>query len=140
MRVRFGVKWIGGPALSKTLTKLVITATNFGPGVVHCRMLQLKKEPLWRRLLRKTKHAVMLHDYTNRMSGQLPAKLDVGVNIDLLLDYSADCFMKETFTHVGLSDSFGRVHWCPRRDVLDAYRTYKKDFAQSMAATAITSK
>jgi len=70
----------------------------------------------------------MLHDYSNPLSGKLPARLEVGETIHLLIPYDEDCFLREKDTHIGLSDSFGRVHWAPARDVTKAKREFRKDF------------
>jgi hypothetical protein len=70
----------------------------------------------------------MIHDYQNPLSGQLPAYLDVGERIDLLIRYERDCFLSEDFTHIGLSDSFGRIHWASAKDVKQARKAYQKKF------------
>lgn len=107
---------------------LNIKATNFGPGSVTISMICVKKAEIWRRLIRKTKHAVITPDYTNPLSSKLPAKIEVGDKIELLLPYKKDSFLRSHFTHIGVNDYFGRTHWAPKRDLKKAYATWKKDF------------
>lgn len=131
LKIGFGVKEIISPSLAEHLTKLILTATNFGPGRIKCSMIELRNAPLWRRVLRKTRQAIIIHDYQNPMSAQLPATLEVGDKMDLILPYDKECCLSKPFTHIGLSDSFGRIHWAPTRDMRRAKEHYQKDFAKS---------
>jgi hypothetical protein len=64
--------------------------------------------------------------YNNPTDGSLlPCKLDVGDTATFLFDYDAP-FIEQRFTHIGIRDSFGRIHWAARRDVRLAKRLYKK--------------
>jgi hypothetical protein len=128
VKMRFSLSHIHHSTFPKPIDSLVLSTTNMGPGQISLSMIQLRAAPLWRRLLRKTKHAVMIHDYQNPLSGQLPAYLDVGERIDLLIRYERDCFLSEDFTHIGLSDSFGRIHWASAKDVKQARKAYQKKF------------
>lgn len=120
LKVRFSLSDVIHPTFPKAITSLILSATNLGPGQIKCSLIQLRVAPFWRRLFRKTKHAVMIHDYENPISGKLPAKLEVGEGVDLLIRYQEDCFLGEDYTHIGLSDSFGRVHWASPSDVAKA--------------------
>jgi len=128
LRVSFSLREIMGPSIPMPIKTLMLSATNFGPGHIRCCMIQLRTAPLWRKLMRRSKRAVLLHDYTNPLSGKLPSRLEVGDTLDLLIPYDKDCFLREQCTHIGLSDSFGRVHWAPARDVPEARQEFKKDF------------
>lgn len=107
-----------------------VKATNYGPGIVHILMIEAKTSPLWRRLLRKTKHAVIMYDYTNPLSAKLPKKLEVGETADLLLPYTKESWPKEPFTHIGVSDSFGRVHWAPRKQLRKVREQWQEKFEE----------
>ena len=107
---------------------LNLKVTNFGPGVVNISMICAKESEWWRRLLRKTRHAVINADYINPMSSKLPAKIDMGDKIELLLPYDGDCFLQSHFTHIGVSDYYGRVHWAPKQQLKKAYKSWQKDF------------
>lgn len=105
-----------------------LKATNFGPGPVTISMICVKEAQIWRRLLRKTKYGFITPDYKNPLSGRLPAKIEVGDKIELLLPYDKDSFLRSRFTHIGLNDYYGRTHWAPSRDLKKAYTKWKKDF------------
>jgi len=109
---------------------IVLTATNFGPGPVQCTMIFLKRATLWARLTRAVKYAALVHDLDNPLSGKLPAKLEVGGCVELLIAYKEDCFLRDGYTHVGVKDSFGRVHWACRKDVARAKAAYAEGFTQ----------
>jgi hypothetical protein len=110
---------------------LNLTVTNFGPGVVTVSTVQLRAWSLWRRLTRRTKFAIVMHDYTNPLSAKLPTKLEVGDKLDLLFPYDEDCFLKDKdFTHVGVYDFFGRVHWAPPDQLRKICDKWSKDFPQ----------
>jgi len=38
------------------------------------------------------------------------------------------CFLHTSPTHIGISDSFGKVHWAPRSRVKEAIARYRRDF------------
>lgn len=105
-----------------------IRATNFGPGVVTLSSIVAKNAPLWRRVFRKVQNAFIIPDYTNPLSGRIPAKLETGDKVELLLPFDADCLLSKTFTHIGLNDFYGRSHWAPSRDVKRAYKEWHKEF------------
>jgi hypothetical protein len=134
LRLSFGVKSIHHSTLEKPLQKIVLSAVNFGPRPVYCQMIHARTSSWWRRLFRKTKHAVVMADSKETLSGRLPSKLEVGEGIDLLLPYTNDCLLGEDFTHIGLMDSFGRFHWAPCKDVKAARKEYRRDFVESRHA------
>jgi hypothetical protein len=107
---------------------LNIKATNFGPGVVTLSTIVVKDSRLWTRLMRQPRYAIITPDYTNPLSAKLPAKLEAGDKIELLLPYDKEAFLKERFNRVGLSDYFGRIHWARIREFKRARETWHKDF------------
>ncbi len=128
VKVSFGKRMIHHSTLPKPLPKLVLSATNFGPGAVKLSMIQFRNATLWKRLTRATEHAVIIHDYTEPMSAKLPATVEPGDQIDLLLPWDEKCCMSEPCTHMGISDYFGRVHWAPRSDVKATRERWLKEF------------
>lgn len=127
--VSFSVVVIIHDSLPHRPQYLNITATNFGPGVATLSSIIVKNAPVWRRILTKVKWAIITPDYGNTLSARLPAKLETGDKVELLLPYDEKCFLSEAFTHVGLSDYYGRKHWAPRRDLRKAYAEWGKDHA-----------
>lgn len=105
-----------------------ITATNFGPGPVNLSMIQARYSPFWKRVLGKSEYAVIMHDYTNPMSARLPAKVEAGDRIDLLLPYNKECLLHRDWTHIGINDFFGRHHWATRKQIETARKEWLKDF------------
>ena len=105
-----------------------ISATNHGPGPVTIDMISGQTSPLWRRLLRRPQHFVILPDYTNPLNPKLPQRLGVGDSMSLYLPYDASCLLKDPITHIGVSDSFGRLHYAPRNSLNTARRGFGRDF------------
>jgi hypothetical protein len=115
-------------------TKISITATNFGPNKIICAGIVAKIAPFWRRLFRKVKYAIIMHDYTDSYSSKLPRELDVGQECQLFLSFNKECFLSDPFTHVGIRDTFGRVHYAPKKDVAKARKEYLGQFAQNQSS------
>ena len=127
--VSFSIVEIIHVSIPERPSYLNIKVTNFGPGPVSINMICVKEAQLWRRIMRKTKFGVITQDYTNAMSSKLPAKIEVGDKIELFLSYDRNCFLRGShFTHIGVNDYYGRVHWAPKRDLTKAYSGWKKDF------------
>ena len=57
-------------------------------------------------------------------------ELEVGDKIDLLFHYNADCMLKNGWSHIGISDYFGRTHWANSKQVKEAIDRWKKDFGK----------
>ncbi len=128
VKVRFSLSSLYNEKFKKPMDFLVLTATNFGPGRITLNMITLMEAPLWRRLLRCQKTAVMIYDYENPFSTRLPIKIEVGDKAELLIRWEKECFLGKPTTHIGLSDSFGRVHWAPAADVRKARAEYRNEF------------
>lgn len=126
--VSFSIVFIVHETLPHRPQYMNITATNFGPGAVTLSSIVARNAPLWRRILRKVQYAFITPDYTNALSGRLPVKLDTGDKVELLLPYDAECLLSHTFTHVGLTDFYGRSHWAPRHAMKKAHAEWSKDF------------
>jgi hypothetical protein len=110
----------------KHVDRVIVSITNFGPGKTTANMLQLRKSSWWRRLFRQQRFAALIHDYSDSLSGRLPAPLDVGERLDLTFRFGSDLFLLRDFTHVGVSDPFGRVYWCKTSNYREAERDYRK--------------
>jgi hypothetical protein len=110
----------------KHADRVIVTITNFGPGKTTAQMLQLRKSSWWRRLFRQQRFAALLHDYEDGMSGRLPARLKVGDKVTLTFRFGSDLFLLQEFTHIGISDPFGRVYWSKRSNYREAQRNYRK--------------
>ncbi len=109
--------------------KISIHAINFGPNKIICSNIVAKVAPLWRRILRVVKHAIIMYDYTDEYSEKLPCELDVGNTCTLFLPFVDDCFLAEDFTHLGIIDTFGRTHWASRKDIAKAKKKFEETFS-----------
>jgi len=130
VRVQFAVVSIVAPGErgGERTKYLKIGVTNHGPGPVKVQMIIGQNTPLWRRLVRRPRHFVIVPDYSNPLSAKLPHRLDVGEDLTLLLPYSERCLLGREVTHIGVSDSFGRYHYAPRWHLRDAWGLFAKDY------------
>jgi len=126
--VSFSVIFILHETLPDRPQYLDITATNFGPGVVSLNTIVAADRPLWRRVFRKVRYAFVNPDYSNPLSARLPAKIETGDKIVLFLPYDDQCLLGHNFTHVGLTDFYGRTHWAPSSDLKKARAKWLKEF------------
>jgi hypothetical protein len=128
LKVRFMVGVLHHPNFNKPLERLIVSTTNFGPGKIKCTMLFIKDSSFWKKITHKTKLAVLIHDYTDPLSGNFPCELDIGDGRDFLLQFSEDCFLSKDWTHIGIKDSYSRIHWAPKKNVNVARQEYMKKF------------
>jgi hypothetical protein len=135
--VRFAVVSImaaAGDAIRREGRFLNITVVNHGPGPVTIQTIAGRISPWWRTVLRRPQHFVILNDHTNPMNPRLPARLDVGDTLNLFLPYDARCFLGTEATHIGVTDSYGRLHLAPPRHVNDARNSFMQDFGTPAGA------
>jgi hypothetical protein len=130
LKVRFSIQEIYHESFPKPLTKVFLSAINFGPGPIKIVMVSYKEAGMWNRILRKIKYGSIIWDYTEILSHKLPKKLAVGDSIDLLFKYGSEFKLNPRTTHIGLRDSFDRVHWAPHRDVIKFKEAHKKSFPE----------
>lgn len=108
--------------------KLLISAVNFGPGKIRLNIIRFMHSSLLQRLFKTWEHGVLIHDYRNPLSGQLPITLDIGEKVDLLFPWDEENICSSRPTHIGIADSFGRTHWCPRKEVHKSLNDWEFDF------------
>jgi hypothetical protein len=130
LRVNFKIALISHPTLPKPLERINITATNFGPGKIKCNMLQLKETSFLKKILKKDKHAVLINDYTDPLSSKLPCDLETGESANFFFKLAEDCVLSKDWTHVGISDSYGRIHWAPKNNIAVAKKSFKEKYAK----------
>jgi hypothetical protein len=108
--------------------KLLISAVNFGPGKIRLNIIRYMHSSLMKRLFRTWEHGVLIHDYRNPLSGQLPITLDIGEKIDLIFPWDKENICSAKPTHIGIADSFGRTHWSPSKEVKKCLDAWERDF------------
>lgn len=128
LKVTFGVRIIIQSGVPEQLKFLILSVTNHGPGLVKINMVSIRRTSFWLKIVRKGDYAVITMLSKFPYNAKLPVKLEVGDRVDLLLDYEKNCFLKENYTHIGIRDSFGRVHWANKKDLKMAYKSYHADF------------
>ena len=111
----------------KRPTKIMLKATNFGPGHVVLNGIS----GFNKHFLRKRKWFVMLHDYTDPYSRRFPCKLEIGEECIFFFKFKEDSFLKENVQNIAIYDSFGRHHWVPKKDIELSKKFYQKTFNQS---------
>ena len=124
LRLVFGLYTIHHDAFPNPLWRYSLSATNLGPGKVKLQTLALREYSIWKRITRRVKHAIVIHDSKHPFGGRLPCDLEVGERMDLTFA-PEDCkWLGEGFTQIGINDSFGRTHWCNKEDMLDAKKAF----------------
>ena len=108
--------------------KLMISAVNHGPGKIRLNIINFKSSSILKRLLRKVEFGVLIHDYRNPMSCQLPITLDVGEKVDYIFPWSSENVFSKSPSHIGISDSFGRTHWAPSKNIKKASALWRGEF------------
>ncbi|WP_133162149.1 hypothetical protein [Hyphococcus luteus] len=116
------------PAGLQPEDKLIIDAVNHGPGNVHLQVINFRRGNILDRVMRKSSRGVMIHDYENLLSGQLPKRLDVGEKVTLIFPWVQDSLLAENPSKVGLSDTFGRINWASQKKVKKARKKWEDDF------------
>ena len=129
--VDFAVKNIVGTGIEVSPDYIGITATNHGPGPVNLNTVVLRDSSLWKRITKNQKFAVLMNDYENPYSSKIPQKLEVGESLSLFVNYDKDCFLKEQFTQLGISDSFGRTNWAPKKRMGELRNNWSNKFSEN---------
>ncbi len=124
LRIKFQLSSIHHPTFPEPHGRFTFSVTNFGPGKIKITMLHLRDVRLWRRLLRRCRYAALMHDYEHPLGGKLPQDLEVGQGADITFPRDVE-FMRNGFTHIGIADSFGRLHWCKLSDMKQALKDLK---------------
>jgi hypothetical protein len=118
LRVNFGVSQKIMPDGSVTAPYLCLSVVNMGPGEAIVQMAMLK-----RRVSRfgKVSLATVIHNFNDPFCGRLPAKVDVSNTIDITFPIDQNCLLDVRPLRIGVRDSFGRIHWASKRDLIKAH-------------------
>jgi len=130
LRVSVAKVMIGSEVMPAS-DKFMISAVNFGPGKIRLSIIRFMHSSIFKKIFRKWKHGVLIHDYRNPLSGQLPSTLDVGEKIDLIFAWDAECLCAQNPSHIGVADSFGRTHWAPKKEVKKVISQWKQEFGET---------
>jgi hypothetical protein len=131
VRVRFAMVSIIAGDSSDDFDVLSLTATNMGPAEVTLKSALV----VFPRTVLKEKHYAHLSglpglpdsrlDYeiaagAVATSGGLPKRLTVGEDFSFYLIPDHKRLAKGDYQRIGFYDSFGREHWAPRRNIMEA--------------------
>lgn len=109
-----------------------LSIVNLGPGQIRLTSIEAQRRPWWDVAGRWRKRYAVIYDYRNPLSARLPLTLDVAESADYPLPWSADGVAAMAITHIGFKDTFGRVHFAPRKDV----RAVKEKWIESFDIVA----
>lgn len=105
---------------------LRLSATNMGPGEVSLRNALVEFRGHFYQVeglgLLSTLDNYPIHQDTTRgyLGAGFPAKVAVGEDFSAYLVPAHERLAKGDYQRIGVTDSFGRSHWAPRRDILRA--------------------
>ncbi|KJC44114.1 hypothetical protein UB31_21320 [Bradyrhizobium sp. LTSP849] len=112
---------------------LMLSATNMGPSEVTLRSALVKFKPYWfsevsHGLLNTLPTMPMSTDYETEyemggggpFAAGFPKKLAVGESFSAYLVPDHETLAKGNYERIGFDDSFNRMHWAPRRQILTA--------------------
>ena len=105
--------------------KIIITASNLGPGPVQIQGFTVGDPP--RGKLPVNCHILPI-EWEHPINTRLPALLNVGQTLSLVVKCESDSFLAAGASRIGLKDSFGRTHWTPRRDGQNALKDFHAAF------------
>jgi hypothetical protein len=127
-----------GPGIENSPLLIGISGTNFGPGATTVSSISIQNKSIWKRILKKDKYAVVIHDYTSKIphNDNIPKKIEVGEQINLFLPYDEDCFLQEEWTHVGLFDNYGKYHRVKRSQIRGMRKKWLEDFGNKRLAAS----
>ncbi len=130
IRVSVAIKTIVQKGQPNDGPYIFVEGLNMGP-IPNRIGLVFARNPWWHRFTKHTeKRAAFIYpDYGHWGTTKVNAKLEVGDGAQFVFPYNRDCFLKEGFRWVGISDGYGRMHWSKGRDMRDACRRYNKDFS-----------
>jgi len=79
---------------------------------------------------RKRDHGIIMHDYTNCQSWQVPCRVPVGDEAQFIFLICDQTKWAETILRFGVLDSFGKTHWCSRWDAKEVRRKFAEAFTR----------
>jgi len=130
VKVDFGVGVLVSEKGPEDRPYLSISGTNFGPGEVQLTAILLR--PKWTLLKkifgRKVYWGYLIRDYRHPYSAKMPCVVQVGERKVFFLVYDRNCFLKEKkYVGIGISDSFGRIHWASKKSYKIAQNIFEKE-------------
>ena len=126
VKVHFAVKHVLNPMGKQSF--LSVGVTNFGPGLVRITTIFVQDASLLKKIRRKARVAVVLYKQEISEGSKLPVKMEVGEEATFYLPYNKECLLNEEWTHIGVRDTFHRLHLSQRGEVEQARKYWIRDF------------
>lgn len=117
LRVHFSASRLIGPSGSFGDPFLALSIVNHGPGDIICGMPMIRRKPWFQGVFGESTVETLIYDYTNPISFKPPFKLAVGEQAQVTFPITDKCFLDDPVFRIGIMDSFGRLHWAPRKDI-----------------------
>jgi len=105
-----------------------VSGVNHGPGSIICNGVLGRKVSWLPFRKKKPKYFYVMEGYDNPLSDRFPKKLEVGDSVKQFFPFNQESFLSVDPSHVGLRDTFGRMHWATRRSLREAKKEFFKDF------------
>lgn len=114
---------------------IMVEALNLGP--LPNRIMSVHAWKSWwqRKIDPKNSATFIYPDYHHWATTPAATRLEVGDEGRFVFPYDKDCFLKEDFARVGVSDGYGRIHWAPRAQLRRAREQYRKRFVDGAEAS-----
>ncbi len=107
---------------------IIVKALNTGPLPNRIGIVIVRKS-WWQRRIHPTEAFSFIYpDYAHVATTQASTRLEVGDTGIFVFPYNNDCFLKDDFVRIGVTDGYGRTHWAPRTQLHEARREYRKQF------------
>lgn len=97
---------------------LVLSATNFGPGIVNLKTVYGRRRSFKNWISGKNKAFLFRWESSQPQFGTLPCKIEVGDELKLFFSMEiARALIEYEINEVGVCDSFGRTHFVPKKQI-----------------------
>ena len=116
---------------------IFVESLNLGPRPNRVGLFFAHKSWVSRKFWRDWQTSGMINpDWRHPATTKANTKIEVGDKAIFVFPYNAECFLREGFVRVGVSDGFGKTHWTPRKQLKSAIATYNNDFRQAAQVDA----
>ena len=134
IRTSIGIKTIHQAGHDPDGPHIMVEALNVGP--LPNRIMSVYAWKSWwqRKTDPKNSAAFIYPDYHHRATTPAATRLEVGDEGRFVFPYDKDCFLKDAYARVGVSDGYGRIHWAPRVQLRKAREQYLKRFVDGAGA------
>lgn len=105
---------------------IFLQALNLGP-IPNRIGLPFARYSLWNRYVAKKGAGAYINpDYANQGNTANAQRIEVGDTATFVFPWEKDCFLKERFGKIGVTDGYGNLHWAPRKQLKRTETDYRK--------------